>query len=151
MTRFEGPPTSRPVKVYAGFGLAACLAAAFAWGCNPPADYALVGSAFVPSASGDIRIESIDKEQILVDITLDQLPPPEEVELGLTHYVVWLNAVGELPAAKGTLDYDEEARVGRASIPTSLREFEVQITAEQSSKPPRPSDLLIASQRIREK
>jgi hypothetical protein len=40
--------------------------------------------------------------------------------------------------------------VGRASIPTSLREFEVQVTAENSETPNQPSDLLMASQKIRE-
>jgi hypothetical protein len=48
------------------------------------------------------------------------------------------------------LDYDAETQVGRASIPTSLREFEVQVTAENSETPNQPSDLLMASQKIRE-
>ena len=118
--------------------------------CNPPADYALVGSAYVPAAHGDIEVEKIDKEQILITLTLDHLVPPDKVELGLTHYVVWFAPVGEHPIRQRALDYDAEAQVGGASIPTSLREFEVQVTAENSETPNQPSDLLVASQKVRE-
>ena len=120
-------------------------------GCNPPADYALVGGAFVPSAHGDIRIEKIDKQQRVLTITMDHLPPPDSIEPGLTHYVVWFSVVGELPVAKGTLDYDASKRIGVATIPTDMRQFDVQITAEQSENPVRPSELVVTSQRIREK
>ena len=118
--------------------------------CNPVADYALVGSAYVPAAHGDIQIEKIDKKQILVTATLDHLVPPERIELGLTHYIVWFAPVGEHPMRQGALDYDAETQVGRASIPTSLLEFEVQITAENSETPNQPSDLLVTSQKVRE-
>lgn len=118
--------------------------------CNRPADYALVGSAYVPSTQGDIRIEKIDKSQVLINITLDHLPPPGQIEPGLTRYVVWFTPSGEPPSRQGVLDYDAEAGVGRASIPTSLRDFELQVTAEAEETPARPSMLLVASQQIRE-
>lgn len=120
-------------------------------GCNPPADYALVGSAYVPAAHGDIHIEKIDKEQILVIAAMDHLPPPAEIEPGMAHYIIWFNAVGEYPTPQQALEYDAKTRTGRASIPTSMREFDIQITAEQSVRPAQPSDLLVASQKIREK
>lgn len=119
--------------------------------CNRPADYALVGSAYVPATQGDIEIEKLDKDQILINITLDHLPPPEAVEPGLTHYIVWFTSVGALPVRQQALEYDPETEVGRASIPTSLREFELQVTAEGKEAPSRPSGLLVASQTIREK
>jgi len=118
--------------------------------CNPPADYALVGSAYVPAANGEIDVEKLDKQQILITVTLDHLVPPERIELGLTHFIVWFVPVGEFPQRQQALDYDADTQVGRAAIPTSLREFEVQITAENSDTPDQPSDLLVASQRIRE-
>ena len=120
-------------------------------GCNRPADYALVGGAFVPSAHGDIRVERIDKQQRLFTITMDHLPPPEDIGPGLNHYVVWFTAVGELPVRKGVLEYDPTTRVGAASVPTDMREFELQITAEQDPEPMQPSELVVSSQRIREK
>ena len=119
--------------------------------CNPLADYALVGSAYVPSTQGEIQVEKIDRDQILINITLDHLPSPERVEPGLTQYVVWFTSVGGLPVRQRALDYDAEAEIGRASIPTSLREFEVQITGEAKEAPSQPSSLLVASQKIREK
>lgn len=149
MTPQEGPPTSRSVvnfKGLCGIGLTAVALVA----CNPPADYALVGSAFVPAAHGDIRIEKIDKEQRLIVVQLDHLPAPEEVREDYTHYVVWFSEVGSYPVSQGTLDYDRETRTGRASIPTSLEDLDVQVTAESTETPSRPSDLLVAAQKIRE-
>jgi len=119
--------------------------------CNPPADYALVGSAYVPAAHGEIDVEKLDKQQILVTVTLDHLVPPDRIELGLTHFIVWFVPVGEHPQRQQALDYDADAQVGRAAIPTPLREFEVQVTAENSETPDQPSDLVVASQKIREK
>ena len=133
-----------------GFRFSWLLAAVLVASCNPPADYALVGSAYVPAAHGDITLEKIDKEQMLVVAVLDHLPSPGEVEPGLTHYIVWFAVPGENPVRQQPLDYDAEANVGRASIPTSLRELEILITAENSETPTHPSDLLIASQKIRE-
>jgi hypothetical protein len=134
-----------------GLRLISLVAISMIASCNPPADYALVGSAYVPAAHGEIDVEKIDKEEILITVTLDHLVPPEKIELGLTHYIVWFALVGEHPMRQRALDYDAEAQVGRASIPTSLREFEVQITVENSETPNQPSDLLVASQKIREK
>ena len=134
-----------------GLRLISLVAISMIASCNPPADYALVGSAYVPAAHGEIDVEKIDKEEILITVTLDHLVPPEKIELGLTHYIVWFAPVGEHPMRQRALDYDAEAQVGRASIPTSLREFEVQITAENSETPNQPSDILVASQKIREK
>jgi hypothetical protein len=133
-----------------GLGFIWLIGSSIVAGCNPPADYALVGSAYVPAAHGDIRLEKIDREQVLVNLRLDHLPPPERVEEGVTHYVVWFSEVGEYPVRQQTLDYDLDTGVGQASIPTTMRRFDVRITAEQSDSPTRPSDLLVASQKIRE-
>jgi len=119
-------------------------------GCHAPADYALVGSAYVPATQGEIDVTKLSGDQILISVTLDHLVPPAQLELGLTHYVVWFTPTGEFPERQQALDYDPEGLVGRAAIPTSLREFEIQITAEKSETPDRPSDLVVASQKIHE-
>ncbi|MDH3201830.1 MAG: hypothetical protein OEM15_13125 [Myxococcales bacterium] len=119
--------------------------------CNRPADYAIVGSADVPSVHGDVRIEKIDGGQLLFTVQLDELPPPSQIEPGLTDYVLWFVVVGEDPQRAIVLEYDAEARVGRASVATSLRDFEMQVTAENNPEPNTPSYLLVASQQIREK
>lgn len=134
-----------------GLRLISLVAVLMIASCNALADYALVGSAYVPAAHGEIEIEKIDKQQILVTVILDHLLPPEQIELGLTHYVVWFSAPGELPVRQQSLEYDAEAQTGRAAIPTGLREFELQITAENGDAPNQPSDLVVASQQIREK
>ena len=135
------PPRSRAVDYYAGLRRISWIALAIWLGCAPPADYALVGSAYVPSAHGDIAIEKIDREQIMVEVTLDHLPAPEEVQAGMTYYIVWFAEVGEPPVRKRALDYDGETRVGKTTIATSLLEFDVLVTAEASAGPTEPSDI----------
>ena len=139
------------MDVSVGLRLILLMAVLTIAGCNALADYALVGSAYVPAAHGEIDVEKIDRQQILITVILDHLVPPEKIELGLTHYIIWFSAPGELPVRQQALEYDTEAKVGRASIPTSLREFELQITAENGDTPNQPSDLVVASQQIREK
>lgn len=139
------------MEVSVGLRLISLIAIAIVASCNPPADYALVGSAYVPAAHGEIEVEKIDKQQILITIILDHLVEPDRIETGLTHYIVWFAPTGEYPLRQQALQYDAEAKIGRASIPTSLREFEVRITAENRETPNQPSDLLVASQKIREK
>ncbi len=139
------------MEVSVGLRLIPLIAVLTIASCNALADYALVGSAYVPAANGEIDIEKIDRRQILITVLLDHLVPPEKIELGLTHYIIWFSAPGELPVRQQALEYDAEAQIGRASIPTSLREFELQITAENGDTPNQPSDLVVASQHIREK
>lgn len=119
--------------------------------CNRPADYAVAGTAEVPSIHGEVEIERIDKEQILVSVLLDELPAPSAVEPQFTHYVLWFVVVGEDPKRQIALEYDPATRVGRASVPTSLREFEMRVTAESSEAPDTPGFVVVASQQIREK
>jgi hypothetical protein len=138
------------VENFVALRLISLIAVSMIASCNPAADYALVGSGYVPAAHGEINVEKIDREQLLITVTLDHLVSPEKIEPGLTHYIVWFAAVGEFPAYQRALDYDAKTMVGRASIPTSLREFELQITAENTATPAQPSALLMASQKIRE-
>ena len=69
----------------------------------------------------------------------------------MAHYIVWFAELGELPARKRALDYDAETRVGKTAIATSMREFDVLVTAEASVGPAQPSDIIITSQKVREK
>jgi len=138
------------VEDFVGLRLILLITISMIASCHPPGDYALVGSAYVPAAQGQVDVEKIDREEILITVTLDHLVPPQKIELGLTHYIVWFSSMGEYPVYQTALDYDPELQTGRASIPTSLREFEVQVTAENTETPNQPSDLLVASQKIRE-
>ena len=146
---------SRTLAARAGLSLSLRLSAAELKSASPARRTPRVRPAVLPTALAVLvrrhrDVEKIDREQILITVTLDHLVSPEKVELGLTHYIVWFAPVGEHPLYQQALDYDAETMVGRASIPTSLREFEVQVTAENSETPNQPSDLLMASQKIRE-
>ena len=77
-----------------GLRLISLIAMAIVASCDPPADYALVGSAYVPAAHGEIEFEKIDKQQILITIILDHLLEPDRIDAGLTHYIVWFAPSG---------------------------------------------------------
>lgn len=138
---------SLPLAFVAVFFAAICLTAA---GCNPRADYALVGSADVPSAHGDVKVEEVDDEQLLVTLVIDHLGPPERMGEGLTAYALWFQSVGEAPELKAILDYDSEARVARAMATTSHKSFVLRVTAEESREPELPSDYVVTTQSIDE-
>ena len=127
------------------------LAALVLWtGCAKRADYALVGSAEVPGAHGDIEVERVDRDQLLVTLVLDNLAPPEHLEDGLTSYALWFQEDGQDPVLKGVLDYDVEERVGRGMATTALRVFRLFVTAEFTEAPESPSDFVVAAQTIDE-
>ena len=118
--------------------------------CAKRADYALVGSAEVPGTHGDIKVERIDRGQLLVTLVLDNLAPPEQLEGSLTSYALWFQEDGQAPVLKGVLDYDSEERVGRGMATTSLRVFRLIVTGEPTEEPEVPSDFVVAAQRIDE-
>ena len=117
-------------------------------GCNPRADYALIGSAEIPSAYGDIKIEKIDQKQWLLTLLIDHLPPPERLDPSLQNYVLWIERVNHPPKLKSVLDYDPDSQQGRAMMTTSLKSFALRVTAETSTSPKIPSDYVVTTQFI---
>lgn len=119
-------------------------------GCNPRADYALVGSAEVPSAYGDVKVEEVDDDQLLVTLVIDHLAPPQKLGAELSAYALWFESVGRPPELKAILDYDAEAHVARGMATTALKSFVLRVTAEESLAPESPSDYVITTQSIDE-
>ncbi len=150
MTGRETPLTSPAKESLLGSRFIFVLLALTLASCNRPGDYAVIGSAEVPSVQGEIEVEKLDKEQLLVTMVVDQLPDPASIDPALAYYVVWFIAVGEAPERKCTLQYDADEMVGRCTTPTSLREFELRITAESRAAPDGPGAILVSTQQIRE-
>ena len=120
-------------------------------GCNPRADYALVGSAEVPGTHGEMEVEEIDQDQLLVTLVLDRVPPPERLEEGMTHYVLWFDEGDEAaPELKAVFDFDRETMTAKAMATTSWTSFRVLVTAEPGPSPTEPSDIVVSKQVVNE-
>ncbi len=119
-------------------------------GCNPRADYALVGAADVPSAYGDVKVEEVDEDKLLITLVIDHLGPPQKLGADLSSYALWFESVGKPPELKAILDYDAKTHSARGMATTPLKSFVLRVTAEKSREPEAPSDYIITTQSIDE-
>lgn len=124
-------------------GLALGLLASVALsGCGGPSEQTVQGTQLAPGADAQI-VADIDSDAATTRLTVDvaHLPPPERVESGSNHFVVWQRPSSESPWRRvGVLDYDAGSRTGKLVETTvPYANFELLITAEQQSSPRSPS------------
>src|SRR4051795_10998502 len=97
-----GRNTRTPLRTLLG---ALCLS--FTVQCvGPQRTYSLTASPLAAGAVGSVQLERIERNQLLVLVELDALPPPERIESGLTEFVVWLEDEHGRRVNAGTLRYD---------------------------------------------
>jgi hypothetical protein len=126
-----------------GWSLALWLAA-----CGADGRYVVIGSARAPSASGVVEVDDLGGGSTQVAVHLEHLHPPDRLQDGLAHYVVWFVPSSGTPVRGGPLRFDPEARTGDATQTSPFSQFEVRVTAERDSRPAAPSEYVIATQRI---
>lgn len=114
-------------------------------GCGA-AQYALVGTAHVSGAHGDVQLERASEGGTMATVIMDQLPPPSELDKET--YVLWFDADGEDPQNMGALAYDDKTRQAKATGTSAHRDFEIIITAEDSAEAEELGDLVIARKQI---
>ncbi len=106
------------------------------------------GMAQFISADGEARWEEIAGGAILVEIEMENLPPPNRVAQGFTTYVVWFAPTGRTPVVATTLEYDEDDRTGFATATNATKTFDILITAERNAQATVPSQHNVARFRI---
>jgi hypothetical protein len=124
-------------------GLLASMALA---GCGGPSEQDVKGTELAPGADAHITAD-VDSDasttRLAVDVT--HLSPPERIEAGSKHFVVWQRPRAESPWRRvGVLDYDAEARRGELlEMTVPHANFELLITAEKQSIPKSPSSAAV--------
>jgi hypothetical protein len=115
-----------------------------------PLKYEIKGT---PQAVGADAVVTADvkKEQnfTLVEVKAKNLPPPERVMAGSTHFIAWQRKGSDGTWSRiGTLVYDEAGRTGALTATVPELRFDLEVTAEQQDAPASPSAEVVFFQKV---
>jgi hypothetical protein len=124
-------------------GLLASMALA---GCGGPSEHTVQGTQLAPGVDAHITA-AVDSDDATTRLAVDvvHLPPPERIEAGSQHFVVWQRPSSAAPWRRvGVLDYDAESREGGlAETTVPYANFELLISVERQSSPRSPSSAVV--------
>jgi hypothetical protein len=110
-------------------------------GCASP--IALEAGPKTPAAAGNVKLSRDGQGNTKIDLKVNYLPQPFELDRSLTTFVVWSIADdGNRVRNLGQLQVDSH-RHGSVDLVTPLSRFTLLVTAEQSGTAEKPSDYLI--------
>lgn len=127
------------------FGLLAILTA-----CAGPLKYDIVSTPKAPGADAHIVADVNEAQhQTQLELTVENLAPPDRVASLATTYVVWYRAdAGKQWARVAGLSYDAATRSGELKGSVPEVKFEVEISAEASIEAVSPSPNIVFAQAI---
>lgn len=125
-----------------------CAGALFACGTSA-STYQFRGQEVAAGADADLRIVERD-QNFELDLTVENLLPPQRTIAGAQTYAVWLQPQGQPPTHLGNLVYDEGRRRGQLTTITPHRSFDMFITAESTSTPTEPRGPTVLSESVHE-
>lgn len=104
-----------------------------------------------PAATGTIEFNKGEQGNNKVSIEAKYLAIPKDLGQNYSTYVVWLDpGQGRNPTPIGTLRPDKN-RNAKLEVATPFKSFRVLVTAESSSTPSGPSDLVILQGQVQPK
>jgi hypothetical protein len=124
------------------------LSLATSSGCG--ATYESMGTSTAVGADATFEVDELDGGNLMVDVHITNLPPPQRLEGSPTTYAVWVIPSGQSPSLAGFLDYDEDDREGSMKATTVHRKFEIRVTAEKNRNVAAPSSTTVARQKVDE-
>ena len=100
----------------------------------------LTGSPSLSSAEGTAKVSTTDDGNTQIDLDVKHLAPPEKIKASATAFVVWVkDANSETDAHNlGALKVDQNLH-GSMKAVTSLRSFDLYVTAEPNATTDQPS------------
>lgn len=125
--------------------LLATLLSLAACGSN---EYVVAGTERAAGADGTITIEELEGGNVLVNVTFENLPPPDRLGQGLTTYVVWFKPEGAGPSMAGALAYDADNRTGSMQATSPHSKLEVIVSAEKALNAASPSEFVVAKRAV---
>lgn len=116
--------------------------------CASSSEYTVRGSEKSVGVDGTITIQPQSEDVNVVSVELVNLPPPERHDKTKKVFVVWLTPVDGTTIRAGRLSYDPKTRVGTLQATTPNDVVFVQVTAEEESIAPKPSDFVVVSKHV---
>lgn len=111
-------------------------------------EFVVTGSERAAGADGTITLEELEGGNVLVNVTFENLPPPERLGQGLSMYLVWFKPEGAGPAVAGRLAYDADNRTGAMQATSPHSKFEVIVSAEKALNAASPSEFVVAKRAV---
>lgn len=137
------------MRQYTIAGIIAATTATGALGaCGGNAQYVVRGTEKSIGVDGVITIQPQSEDVNVVSVELVNLPPPERHEKSKKAFIVWLTPTDGPPIRAGRLAYDPDERAGRLQATTPNDQVFVQVTAEETSTAPKPSDFVVISKHV---
>ena len=128
------------------YGLIASTMFVLGTGCATTV--ALEASSRTPAAAGSVKTSKDSQGNVKVDLSVDYLPNPSELDRSLTTFVVWSIADdGSRVRNMGQFQIDSH-RHGSVKLVTPLSDFKLLVTAEESGTAEKPSDYVVLQGRI---
>jgi hypothetical protein len=116
-----------------------------------PTKYTVQSTPIATGADADILAEA-EKEQnfVRLNIKAHNLPPPDRIKEGLTHFVAWQRENADQKWVRvAALQYDDGNReASLAEVTVALLKFDLLITAEGAPDVDVPSDNIIFTQHV---
>jgi hypothetical protein len=102
----------------------------------------------VPAAEGKVQVATGDKGNRDLKVEVKHMAPADTVFAGATTYVVWLKPENGKAQNLGVIPLDKDLS-GKLATSTSFTSFQVEVTAEASSSPVRPSENQVLTADVR--
>ena len=119
------------------------VAALFVLSTGCATTVALQASSRTPAAAGSVKTSKDGQGNLKLDVSVDYLPNPFELDRSLTTFVVWSIADdGGRVRNMGQLQIDSH-RHGSVELVTPLADFKLLVTAEASGTAEKPSDYVV--------
>lgn len=136
-TRTEMRPSAQPAPAPAVTQAPASANPAPAVGTAPAA--APARQLVAPGATGHVLTSLDDNDNLVLEVELEHLPPPGDLDSSLRTYVVWIRPLtGGQYQNVGQLALDSNRR-GALTTTTPHADVDVIVTAEANATPPEPS------------
>jgi hypothetical protein len=91
--------------------------------------FPLIASPSIPGAKGDVRYGTDKNGNTTIKLSVEHLPDPGFLTPPKNAYVVWFQQPGRAPEMKGYLRVNKDLK-GSLEVSTSLKDFDIRITAE---------------------
>jgi len=106
------------------------------------------GTAMAAGTDAEITVSDDDGGNHRLELAVRHLAPPARLAEGAQFFVAWSVPEGGVPQHIGTLDYDEDTRIGELDTLTPYKVFEVLVTAETERLPRSPSEHVALRQEV---
>jgi hypothetical protein len=111
--------------------------------------YRLTSTDVAPGATGEIQTSEDRNGNIEVELRVEHLANPATLRVASNTYVVWFRETGRQALNQGQLRVDDDLK-GQLRTTTSLRQFELFVTAENDAAVVQPSNVVVLRATIQE-